>query len=116
MLTALGPDGFEYEVIVAMRGVYAREWNSTTVLGFVLDLLVNDLIGPRIGRKSPVRKVSVFRSYRDWRPVRKRYRAWYPDPDEALLEAHEIWEEIQRGHLRWLHPPPKAPKRPPGPE
>lgn len=88
-----------------MRGVYARDWSTVNVLGLILALLVDDLIGPCIGRRSPVRKVTVFRGEREWwRLIRKRYQAWYPDPDEALLEAWEICQEIERGHLRWLEP------------
>ncbi len=105
LLTALGPDGFKYEVTVAMRGMYARDWDWVNVLGFVVQLLMDKFIGPRIGRKSPARKVSVFRGYRDWRPVRKRYRAWFPDPDRAFSEAQEICREIERGHLRWRTQP-----------
>jgi hypothetical protein len=89
------PDGTEYRVVTAMKGVPL----GTGPGGGLLSILLEALGEALIGADSPERKVAVFKVRRGYEP---RYlKAGAANPVAAGQLVSEIAGEIERGHLRW---------------
>jgi hypothetical protein len=95
-VTVVGsPDGTEYRVVTAMKGVPLRTGPGGGLLSVLLEVLGEAFIGA----DSPERKVAVFKVSKGYEPRYLKAGAANPVAAEQLVT--EIAGEIERGHLRW---------------
>jgi hypothetical protein len=96
---ALTPDGVEYRVVVAMRGVPFRPIVQVNLLSGLIALAQSGVAWVLTARV-PIRKVGVFEVSRDTLGTRV-HLGWVPSLDDALVLAVEICDEVAAGRLRW---------------
>jgi len=95
---AVTPDGVEYRVVVARRGVAFRP--APPYLGSLLVAGVRSILAARLTARAPIRKIGVLEVRGD-EPRRLVHQAWAPSLDEALVLAVEICDEVEAGERRW---------------
>lgn len=100
-LGAVTPDGVEYRVVVARRGVAFRA--APNQLAYLLLAAVRSIVAARLNARAPIRKVGVLEVRWD-EPRRLVHQTWAPSLDEALVLAVEICDEVAAGELRWVDP------------